>query len=107
MTDQPPAPGWWKADDGGWHPPPKPDTNNTSIGCGFGLLVFGFLFVVGFIVLTAIGGGGVDWFDRADNARTCPEATQVLMDYVGSDDDTGLRGSGTHGYLSDRVDQLC
>lgn len=52
-------------------------------------------------------GGGRDWLQDADDAVDCAQASALVAEYVGSDDDNGLRGSGTHGYLTDRVDQLC
>lgn len=71
-------------------------------------LLVGVVAVTVLVVVGALmGGEDVDWFDRADNAETCLEAAQVVMDYAASDDDNGLRGSGTHGYLSARRDALC
>jgi len=54
-----------------------------------------------------LDSGSRDWLQEADDATTCVEATQLIGDYVSSDDDNGLRGSGTHGYLVDRRDVLC
>lgn len=72
MTDQPPAPGYWKASDGNWYPPqgqaPPPSKRG---GCmRWALIGFGVLVVLG--IIGAIAGGGGD--DAANTSATTTQA---------------------------------
>jgi hypothetical protein len=71
MSDQPPAPGWWKASDGNWYPPQPPAgypppaaAANANKGCLIaalvGLAIFVLITVMAVIVIAFLGTTAVD-----------------------------------------------
>ena len=132
MSDTSQGEGWWQASDGKWYPPsavsaddlPAPPVSGYGppppgpASPGYGkwrrrwrryLWIVPVVIVV-FVFVGAVISGGYrprDWFDEANDANTCAEITTLITDYIGSYDDNGLRGSGTHGYLTRRHAELC